>query len=151
MLGSHIGLLADVFLQIVKLGGFQLPLLIRHWDSTAAAGPAAQGAIGMRQLQFPASIAGDGCLKLVDFIIEPVRWVWIPGPSLAADNWPHIQAINLMFRQMGADYFGDCGKQIDAHQHLFGLRARWDVPWPAHDARLARATLPTSAFALAQR
>ena len=46
--------------------------------------------------------------------------------------------------------FGDGREQVNRHQHLVTLGARGNLSGPAHDAWLARAAFPASAFAFAQ-
>ncbi len=115
-----------------------------------SAGASGKGGKGMGQLELPASIAANNRLELVIPIIEPIRSVGIFRAALARDDGPDIQAIDRVSGQVHVNEFGDGGKQVDSHEHVFAFGAGRDFAGPAHDARLARAAFPASAFALAQ-
>src|SRR5258706_15869755 len=104
----------------------------------------------MGQLKFPAAIAGNGRLQLVDLVIKPISRVRIFGAPLAGDDGPDIEAVEVVFGQFSADKFRDSWEKIEAHEHLLAFSAGGDFARPAHDARFARAAFPTGALALAQ-
>src|SRR5207245_1706417 len=97
------------------------------------------------------AIASNGRLQLVDLVIKPIRGVRILGAALAGDDRPDIEAVDRVPGQLSADEFGNRREKVEAHEHLFAFSGGGDFAGPAHDARFARATFPTSAFALAQR
>ena len=68
---------ADVVDEIVQFGFFEFAIVV--WDRCAAvsAGASAEGAIGVGKLKFPAAIASDDGLELVDFVVEPIGFVGI--------------------------------------------------------------------------
>ena len=55
----HVCGFGDVFDKVVKLGVLDLAPLVGDGYAAVPAGLAAQGAVGVRQLQLPAAVAGD--------------------------------------------------------------------------------------------
>jgi len=77
MLGGGVGGFADVVDEIVEFGFFEFAIFVGNGFAVVTAGFTVEGAVGMRELKFPMAIATDDGLELVDFVIEPIRFVRI--------------------------------------------------------------------------
>ena len=77
MFVGGVGCFADVVYEIVEFGFVEFAIFVGSGCTAMAAGFASQGSIGVWKLQFPAAIAGDDGLELVDFVVEPVGFVRI--------------------------------------------------------------------------
>jgi hypothetical protein len=119
MLSGDVSGFADVVDEVVKFGSFELAILVRDGRAAVAAGFSGESAIGVRKLQLPMAIATDNGLELVDFVIEPIRFVGIFGFAwFAGDDRPDVEAVDAVFGKIGVDEFCNGGKEVDGHEHV---------------------------------
>src|SRR5258708_2543965 len=106
MFVRHIPRFTNIRFQIVQLQLFKLALLIFSGQAVSSTRLAAKRTVSVRKLQLPPPISTGDRLKLTDLVVSIVAVVGIPGAALAGDDWPDVQAVDLVFRNLGADKFG---------------------------------------------
>ena len=118
-------------------------------ESLVATGTVAQRSIGVGKNKFP--VPADDRLEFVLLVVNPVGIMRIRGSLFSGENGPDIPPVDLFPGKVCSNQVSHCGKQIDIHSWRIANCSRRDFARPAHQAGLAKASLPGRAFPFAKR
>ena len=125
MFCGNIGGLADIRLQIIE-SELCFKLFIVNGASTAATLTSVERSISVLEDQLPPAVAD--CLQLTAAVVTVVGFMWRLYAGLTFHQREYVLPVYLVRRQLTANHFRDCGKQVDRRTEFVALRACGNTP-----------------------